>query len=629
MMYTMTYIMKTTPSQRLFTGLLLAVLLLSSVGAAPAAANSGPIFSPQSFESFFHDFIGKQIAADPVAGAAVAIVQGGQLVFSGGYGYADATAHVPVQADRTLFFIGSDGKLFTWTAVMQLVEQGRLDLHVDVNTYLDFIIPPAFNAPVTLHHLMTHTAGFEEELNALLQNDPTRVLPLGDFVKRFLPQRVYPPGEVSAYSNYGTALAGYIVERVAGQPFEAYLEQHILQPLGMAHSSAQQPLPDDLAAQLSKGHHYQNGIFSAIDFEWTMAAPCAPVRATITDVGRFMQAHLNGGCLEGNCILRPDTLQHMHSQHFTHPGQPSGMAYGFLESRINGQRVLWHLGQSAYFTTVLALVPDQNLGLAVSYNSPPANPRAILFQFMDTFFPASRTALPTQPLASWETRAAQFNGVYLPARSAHTSPQKLLAALESLPVKIEQGQVSAAGWDFIETNPGIFQQMDGDRVLTFWQDAGGRRWMAIGPLAYFQAKWFESPTFSLLLLAFGLLVLLPAWLGWPVWAARRRRQGLAVQNPGALWLAALLGLFTWGLLIGLAALLLGFQRTFVFPDQGVRQIANLLWLTVPGALLVTLAAGRAWRRRDWPLPLRLHYSLAALGALALVWLLWANNLIGG
>jgi hypothetical protein len=278
---------------------------------------------------------------------------------------------------------------------------------------------------------------------------------------------------------------------------------------------------------------------------------------------------------------------------------------------------------------VLALVPDQNLGLAVSYNSPPSNARAVLFQFMDTFFPANRPTLPTRPLTAWETRAAQFNGVYLPARSAHSNPQKLLATLDSLPVKIEQGQVTAAGWNFIETHPGIFQQVEGDRVLTFWQDAGGRRWMAIGPLAYFRAAWHESPGFLLLLLAFGLLMFLPAWLGWPVWAARRRRKGLPVQSPAVLWLAALLGLFTWGLLAWLAVLLLGFQSTFVFPEHGVQQIANLLRLTVPAALLVTLAAGRAWQRRDWTLPLRLHFSLAALGALALVWLLWTNNLIGG
>ena len=151
------------------------------------------------------------MANEHLVSATAAVVQGDALLFAQGYGYADLEAARPVEADRTLFYIGSDGKLFTWTAIMQLVEQGELDLHADVNAYLDFEIPESFAEPITVHHLMTHTAGFEEQLEALFVADETHVLPLREFLVRTMPQRVYPPGTIFAYSNYGTALAGYII----------------------------------------------------------------------------------------------------------------------------------------------------------------------------------------------------------------------------------------------------------------------------------------------------------------------------------------------------------------------------------------------------------------------------------
>ncbi|MBX3001473.1 MAG: beta-lactamase family protein, partial [Caldilineaceae bacterium] len=163
------------------------------------------------------------------------------------------------------------------------------------------------------------------------------------------PQRVYPPGELFAYSNYGTALAGYILERVSGMSYEEYVTAHLLAPLGMAHSAAVQPLPAPLSAHMSKGYRYANGAHHALDFEWVAVPPAAAIRGTATDVSRFMIAHLNGGCLEDVCILQKETLAQMHRQQFTHHPALTGMAYGFMETEINEQRVLWHLGESARF----------------------------------------------------------------------------------------------------------------------------------------------------------------------------------------------------------------------------------------------------------------------------------------
>src|ERR1700679_1012666 len=158
-----------------------------------------------------------------VAGAVVAVVKNGEVIFAKGYGFADVKKQKPVDAERTMFRPGSISKLFTWTAVMQLVEQGKLDLDHDVNEYLDFKIPPRSDGPITLRDIMTHTAGFEEQIKALIVSDPKQLVPLKVYAEQNTPVRIFKAGSTPAYSNYATALAGYIVERISGQPFDDYI----------------------------------------------------------------------------------------------------------------------------------------------------------------------------------------------------------------------------------------------------------------------------------------------------------------------------------------------------------------------------------------------------------------------
>ncbi len=236
--------------------------------AEPAQSESATPLTVETVEAYFDAKLAQQMADDHIVGATVAVVQEGELLFAKGYGYADLAQGKPVVVDQTLFFPGSVGKLFTWTAVMQLAEQGKLDLDADINDYLDFTIPAMLYPrrenqtgdqagdqvadPITLAHLMTHTAGFEEQLAAIHVAGPDDLQPLRDFLVEAMPARVYAPGQWFAYSNYGTALAGYIVERISGQPFETYITEHILKPLAMEHSAAVQPLPPALMADYSQ-----------------------------------------------------------------------------------------------------------------------------------------------------------------------------------------------------------------------------------------------------------------------------------------------------------------------------------------------------------------------------------------
>jgi CubicO group peptidase (beta-lactamase class C family) len=610
-----------------FTIVFLALLCLNR--AAPAAGSAGaPAPQPSAgYAAFFDAVLPELMANDHIAGATVAVVQGSATVFTRGYGFADMTAQAPVDADRTLFFIGSDGKLFTWTAVMQLVGQGKLDLHADVNAYLDFAIPAAFAEPITMHHLLTHTAGFEEDFNSLLLDDPDRVLPLREHLLRHMPARVYAPEVVSAYSNYGTALAGYIVERVSGQPFETYLTQHLLQPLGMTRSFVGNTLPEAFAADLSKGYRYDNGQHIPLDFEWTAAVPTAPVRTTITDLSRFLIAHLNGGCVDGNCILPAEMVDTMHAPQFTHHPQMRSMAYGFLDMQMNGQRVLWHMGESARFTTVLALLPEHALGLVVSYNTPPADGRAVLFRFMDAFFPDSRPPLAASPLADWAERAALFNGMFVPARSAHTTAQIAVRYTEAAAVAIEQGRLTFGGRNYVENEPGVFHQVDGDRVLVLQQGADGKRWLFVGPLAYFQVPWYETPILLFPLIGVSLFGILTAWVAALGTTLRRKEHSKAER--AAWWLAAGLGLFDVALIGGMVSVLLALADRFVYHQGIVTVLSILSWVTIPWTLAVLGVALSAWLHKQWTTGRRVHYTLVALLAAALVWLLWHLNLLGG
>jgi hypothetical protein len=474
---------------------------------------------------------------------------------------------------------------------------------------------------------MTHTAGFEEEFNSLLLDDPQKILPLRDHLVRYMPTRVYQPGQIMAYSNYGTALAGYIIERVSGQRFETYLNEHLLTPLGMTHSFVGNALPERFAADLSKGYQYDNGLYEPLDFEWTAAVPCAPVRTTVTDLSRFLIAHLNDGCIDGACILTKEHVDQMHSPQFAHHPKMHSMAYGFLDMTFNNQRVLWHLGESARFVTLLALLPEQNLGLVVSYNTPPADGRAILLRFMDAFFPDNRPPLRAQPLADWETRAKIFNGMYVPARSAHTTAQIAVRYTEAVEVEIVQGRVTFAGWDYVETEPEVFRQVDGDRVLALKQGPDGRRWLLAGPLAYFQVPWYETPILVFPLIGVSLFVFLTAWIAALVIALRRKTYSLAERS--AWWFAAGLGLFDAALLGWFFRILLIQADRFVYQQQTVMVISVLSWLTVPFTMAVLVFAVRAWLRREWTAGRRIHYTLIALASAAFVWLLWSLNVLGG
>jgi CubicO group peptidase (beta-lactamase class C family) len=626
----------------------------SQTAPAKNAAETAPAALPAGGHEMTADDVGAfldgvmplQLQREDIAGAVVLVVKDGKVLFARGYGYSDVAKKTPVSPDATLFRPGSVSKLFTWTAVMQQVEQGKLDLDHDVNDYLDFKIPPRDGKPITLRNIMTHTSGFEETIQQLFIKDAKDLVPLGDYVKAHLPNRVYAPGTLPAYSNYATALAGYIVQRVSGQPFDDYVEQHILNPLGMSHTTFRQPLPPALQPLMSKG--YERGSQPPKPFEIVQAFPAGSSSTTATDMARFMIAHLQNGQYEGAQILRPETAQLMHSAQFHNLPQLNAMALGFYEETRNGHRIIGHGGDTQYFHSDLHLVLDTGVGFFISYNSAgkgEISPRtAVWEQFLDRYFPYHPAEPPTISSAAADRR--EVAGRYLNTRRADTTLFRVFSALGQTKVSVNpDGTVSVDALKdlngqpkkFHEIGPMLFQEVGGQDLIGFKHDSG-RLVMAVGayPFMVFQkATWSENSAFNMFVIIGGIVVFVLTLLLWPVGALIRRHYGRKLELERGERLVRLLVRIVCILDLGCLA---GFVIFFsvAMKDIGLlspryniwlRLIQLFGWLGVIGTLLAIYNAFRSWTTSNRWLLSRIGDTLIALACLGFVWFAFAWNLL--
>jgi len=628
----------------IFLVLVLAWLPIFS-WAQDRAMRQGPT-DPAELEAFIDGIMAVHLETNHVAGATIAVVKDGKLFFAKGYGYADLKNKKPVLADRTMFRPGSVTKLFTWTAVMQLYEQGKIDLDADINTYLkDFKIPATFPQPITMKHLLSHTTGFEDLGTGMWAKTVKDLTPLGKWLATHMPARVRPPGEVTSYSNYGTALAGYIVELVAGIPFEDYIEQNIFKPLGMEHSTFREPLPAALAPDMSVGYTYQNGLLKAEDFEFLNGInPAGSLSACATDMAKFMIAHLQNGQFGGQRILKEETALFMHSRLFAHDPRVAGNAHGFWEADFNGLHMIEHGGDTIYFHSQLALIPEKNLGWFVSYNSPNGPSRGELFDaFLNRYYPSATP--PAEVKASPDTakRLKQVSGTYGVTRRSYKTYEKLMAlvtTLKATPTKEGHLLLSlpegTGERQYVEVEPFVFQQLEGHDKLVFKADAGGRITYAfsdgIPHLALVKLAWFQKPTFHYFLLGFCVHLFNTAVLGWPLAALSRvicRRKCTSVPAPkAARWLAGVMS----GLFVAFLLCVLGAVSNEKELMAGVPPLLKIgLALPLIGALLglgVLFYMLKAWLKGYWTRCHRLHYTLVFAAALVFIWFLNFWNLLG-
>jgi CubicO group peptidase (beta-lactamase class C family) len=310
----------------------------TSPADAPTPAEQVDPINRTETERWLDETMARQLEDHHVPGAAVVVVSDGEVVLAKGYGYADIASQRPVNANETVFSIGSTGKLVTWTAVMQGVEDGRIELDRDVNDYLTdsaVSIPDTYPEPVNLEHLGTHSAGFEDVFAGMVTDDPDEIRPMEANLAEHRPARVRPPGEFVAYSNYGTALAGHALAEQYDASFTELVDDRIFTPLEMDDTTYAQPLPARLEPRRAIGYTHQNGEYQAHDpVIWTLPPEGGSLRTTPIDMGQFMLAHLNEGEYGSERILEAETVREMHQRQFTKSEavpELNGMAYGFIE----------------------------------------------------------------------------------------------------------------------------------------------------------------------------------------------------------------------------------------------------------------------------------------------------------
>ncbi|ELY89160.1 beta-lactamase [Natrialba hulunbeirensis JCM 10989] len=503
---------------------------------------------PDAVESFVDSALDTALDEHDIVGASVAVVHGDEAILTKGYGVADADTEEPVAAADTRFRIGSVSKPVVWTAAMQLIEDGQLDPHEDVTTYLDSVsIPETYAEPITMAHLATHTAGFEERFQGTWVTDPDDVRDLATVLSDEQPARVRPPGEVVAYSNYGTALAAQVVADIAGTSFEQYARENVFDPLSMTQSSFVQPFPDEAASEnAATGYSALLGSPQEAPGLLLEFAPAGSMTATATDMAQFMHAQLGDGSLgaDDSRVLESDAVSRLQEQWFTHHDELDGFTFGFIEGTIGPQahRTLEHNGHiPGSFYSDLWLVPAADLGVFVTYNTDSGAVASGEFReaFAAEFLPetdAEDEPTPAEPDGP-PARAGELEGTYRSVRVVETTMAKLPSTVQAASADVHVDDNGFLVTEFgggpdrwVEVEPLRFEAVEGDTQLAFGERDGDVRYLFLDFQAFERQPWHESLSLHGGAAGATMLGMLSGAVGWPLARGWRRFRGGSGEN---------------------------------------------------------------------------------------------------
>ena len=618
------------------------VVLGAMAFPALAETRAPPALTADALGSAVDPQMAEWIGKHKGPGVVVVVVTSDATVFAEGYGYQDIEAKKPFTADTTLVRPGSISKLFTGIAVMQLVDAGKLDLDRDVNFYINFAIPtPDGGVPVTLRRLLMHRAGFEEHIKGLFSRggEPG---PLGRWLAKSLPPRLFPNGDVEAYSNYGFALAGYIVERVSGEPFAAYIQRHILDPLGMNHSTFRQPLPGDLAPLMAKG--YRRSDTPPLGFFETIVAPAGGLSATGADIGRFIRALMNGGELDGVRILPKARLDEMMAPASATPAGYLGLV--FFGTKVADRDAIGHGGETMTFFSDLNIFPAQGIGVFVSRDG--IGEITAARQIPQPAAAIARRFLPRAPEPA-DRRATAFPdnadvaGIYQLSRRAESTFVRLAALFSEFVVKVDSAgnaRLFAATWPF--GAGGALKRVERNLYLTpdnahiAFVDDGPESYLAQPAVRLQRVPWPADARWivpALLGSAAVALLTLPAWPIAALWRRWHKRRWSEDRGDRRIYRAVRLVLLVDVAVIVAAAVLFAmrFVDLTIFNDPLdplLIVLYALAWTGVFGAILALWAALRFWRNGVGSRWSRIHHSLIAASSVMIAWFFLTFHIAG-
>ncbi|KQZ18419.1 MULTISPECIES: serine hydrolase [Caulobacter] len=613
-----------------------------ALSPAPASSTVAPL-PPADLEAYVDGVVRDRMARDHIAGVTVAVVQNGQVVLKKGYGVASLRDRRQVDPDTTLFRVGSISKTFTWIALMNEVEAGRMRLDAPINVYLPEKLQlkdQGKKTPVRLRDLMTHTAGFEDRaLGQLFERDPRRERPLELYLRQERPNRVREPGLLPAYSNYGVGLAGEALANVTGQPFEKVIADQVILPAGLTHTTFREnrpwrddlpaPMAPALAAGLSDGFRWTPLGFQTEAPEFIgHIAPAGAASSTAGDMARYMTLLLNGGTIDGRTIFSPRTSAMFRTPMYRPAEGAPGWNAGFMDIPLpGGRRGFGHAGATLWFHSNLVMVPELGLGVFVAVNTdtgadlPASLPSTIIERFY-----APR---PEIPAASKITRdeARAYEGQFLTTRRAYGGLEGFIDRL------IGQATVRAAPdgrltltidgqssqWTATD-QPDTFAPASGAGLLVFQREDGkvARFFSPTGGAAF---ERIDFPHQRSLLTTFAVLAALAALATLVGVATRDRRE--ARQTPtqarasllqtiqAILWLVALVGVgvFASGA-DDMARAFYGWPSGWLLSASACAFVATLLTIATLAMLPVVWRGGR--RVDSWTALRKLAFSCTTL-----------------
>ncbi len=598
----------------------------------------------ENIQAFMDSVIAAQMASWPSPGVAYAIVKDGEIFSKKEYGYADIEKRIPVSADTTVFRIASVSKVFTATGVMQLYERGLINLEEDVNTYLKkFKIENAYNRPVTVANLLTHTAGFDDRHIERKKLEESDVLPLGKYLASRMPPRSMPPGEVFSYSNHGMALAGYLIEEIGEESFATYMDEYIFRPLDMNSSSFER---HNIVTNLATGYKHEDGVYLAQPFEYIQTVPASMMMSTVTDVARFMRAHLEDRPFLERRIIGEVTLRKMHTQQFTHSPGISGTAFGFHESFRNGLRLLDHGGTTAGFGSYLYLIPEKKLGIFVAHNGDGEYfAKQIITKLLDHLFPYEYAE--PQPMKILDSNLARFTGSYVSTRHARKLIEKInILFMNKARVRmIGENTLEIWGTSAVQVKPQLFQWQDKNikasaREIAFREDQDGNiTHLFYDGGAYEKLRWYETGIFQLIFFIFPTLVFLYVTIGWSIKfasnAIKRKRETkkknesfdrIRQRANAVVFLICALNTF---FIIGFSAIMMTQRDALVYHlPVTIYMLLIIPLITTVLTVLMIFYNIKIFGNKGFSAVKRFYYLSMTTASLTFIWLLNYWNILG-
>ncbi|MDA1132550.1 MAG: serine hydrolase [Proteobacteria bacterium] len=567
---------------------LAALVAATFVATNGAAAQDHP--TADEIRAFADRYFAAALAEVEMPGAVAAIVWNGEIIYLAGYGAADRATATPMDATTTRMRLGSVSKPLTGVVAVAAAEAGIVRMRDDVRNLLATAeIELDGLAPVTLHHLLTHSSGFGDRLLRQHAETVTEWRQLSEFLATNEPPSLLPPGTGIMYSDLGMALTGAVLEQAAGESFPDLAERLVFRPAGMAATTFDPRLSDAARAALAQGYRWRGSELAPVPYDFVMTTPAAGAVSTAEDIARLMQLILAGG----GDVIGPDSVALLISRQAANYRTMRGRAYGFSETTMAGRTAWFHDGSNPGFSAHLSLVPELGLGVFVAANggatvglgalSPTARmTREFPREMIAALWPAQE-APPTALVELSPDDRADYAGAYREARLDRDTPLKVQGLIEQIFVfPVSDVRVSFDGHIYRKIALDVFQSKeDPSRFLRFLRDDTGDVSFVLLPNATFErVSTWESVRVQVIVagLALGFLML------------------------GTIIVAMALSLRWWGRLanwIGLASGVGGLALAVWFGWQAaafsvdIALVHGMFGLPYPAAVWMTLAAAAA------------------------------------